>query len=205
MEWENLIGVITALIALVVLPLALKARKKAGPRKRDELLSHLQGLGVKASLLEKGAQEEKVGRSWGQKSEGVIRLEGGKIDCINITGVSSQYGTNYFLDFLVEKSSFMNGKERGKTRLFRKRSLTFWGKVVSVQWKGDEYLSRELNFDFRLRDILMYAQPGELRGGIQIYPEPKHEYARIRINYSLPSLELLEAMEAIAGHIRSVW
>ncbi len=205
MEWENLIGVITAIVFMVVLPLVLRARKKAGPQKRGELLSHLQNLGVKASLEEKGIQEEKVGASRGQKSEGVFRLEARKIDYINVTGVSSQYGTNYFLNYLVRRPSWSAERKRGKTRMVKKRSSVILGKVAGIEWQGDDYLSRELNFDFRLKDILLPASRSELKGGIQIYPEPKHQYARIRTAYFLPSLELFEAMETIAGHIRSGW
>ena len=205
MEWENLIGIITAVIAFGVLPLVLRARKKAGPQKVDELLGHLQSNGVNASLMEKGASEENIGRGMGQKSEGLIRLEGRKIDYINIIGVSSQYGTNYFLDYLVLKPGSPVEKRRKKTNMLRKKSSTLWGKTVDIQWQGDEYLSRELNYDFGLKDILMYAKPEELRGGIQIHPEPKHEYARIRTGYLLPSSEMVGALELIAGHIRVVW
>ena len=205
MERENLIGVITAVIAFVVLPLVLRARKKAGPQKMDELLGHLQGNGIRASLMGKGAKEENIGRSMGQKSEGLIRLEGRKIDYINIIGVSSQYGTNYFLDYLVRKPSSLVEKQRKKTSMIRKRGSALWGRVVDIEWKGDEYLSRELNYDFGLKDILMYAKPEELKGGIQIHPEPKHEYSRIRTGYLLPSSELFGALELIAGHVRSVW
>lgn len=205
MEWQNLIGIITAIVFMVLLPLVLRARKKAGSQKRDELLSHLQNLGVKASLEEKGALEEKVGTSLVQRSEGLLKLEAKKIDYINVTGTSSQYGTNYFLDFLVKKPSSMSEKKRGRTRMVKKRSSGILGKVAGIEWKGDDYLSRELNFDFRLKDILLSASRSELKGGIQIYPEPKHQYARIRTTYFLPSLELFEAIETIAGHIRSGW
>jgi len=205
MEWENLIGIITAVIAFGVLPLILRARKKAGPQKMDGLLGHLQSNGVKASFVEKGAREENIGRSMGQKSEGLIRLEGRKINYINIIGVSSQYGTNYFLDYLVLKPGSPVEKHRKKTVMTRKRGSTLWGRTVDIEWKGDEYLSRELNYDFGLKDTLMYTKPDELKGGIQIHPEPKHEYARIRTAYLLPSSELFGALELIAGHIRSLW
>ena len=207
MEWSSLIGIITALIFVVFLPLALKARKKAGPQKREELLEHLKAMGVKASLMEKGTEEEKVGsgRFGGQRSEGLIKLEGRKIDYINVASVSSQYGVNYFLDFLVRKPDWSSEKNRKKTTMVKKRSSGIWGKVVDIEFKGDGHLSRELNFDYQLKDRLMQAQRDKQKSSILIYPEPKSEYARVRTSYLLPSSELLEAIDIIAGHIRSGW
>ena len=204
MDWSSAVGGIIAVLAAVGLPLALRARKKGGPQSVEELLHHLTGIGVKASLVEKGAAPGKVGvgRASGQRSEGVIRIEGRNIEYINVISVTSQYGVRYFLDCLVVSPSWSGKKKRKKTRMVRKKSSGVWGKVVDIEWKGDDYLSRELNLDYWLKDKLLQA---ELKGSIWIFPEPKYEYARVRTSYLLPSADLLEAIDIIARHIKSGW
>ena len=89
--------------------------------------------------------------------------------------------------------------------MVRKKNPAIWGRVVDIQWRGDDYLSQELNFDYQLKDRLLQVEPKELKGSIWIFPEPKYEYTRVRTNYSLPSSDLFEAVDIIAGHIKSGW
>ena len=206
MEWtEILTSIITALVVIIGIPLALRKRKKGGSQNVEQLLHHLQGIGVKASLLEKGVQEEKVGvgRGWWRRSEGVIKIEGKHIDYINVSSVASQYGVNYFLDYLVRSPSQSGRKGQKKTKMVRRKSPAIWGRVVDIEWKGDVYLSQQLNLDYRLKDILLQTGPKELKGNIEIVPEPKYECARVRTAYLLPSPDLFEAIDIIARHIKS--
>jgi len=206
MEWVNILaGIITFLVFAIGLPLALRKRKKSGPQNVEQLLHHLQEIGVKASLAEKGVDEEKVGasRSFMRRSESVIKIEGRNIDYINVSSVSSQYGVNYFLDYLVRSSSQSGQKRQKKTRMVRKKSPAIWGRVVDIEWKGDVYLSQQLNLDYRLKDIVLQTEPKELKSNIVIFPEPKYEYARVRTAYLLPSPDLFEAIDIIAKYIKS--
>ncbi len=59
---------------------------------------------MKAYAVEAGVEQEKIGlkRASGEKSMGIIELKDRNIDSINVIGVASQYGTNYFMDYLVE-------------------------------------------------------------------------------------------------------
>lgn len=207
MEWGSIIGVIAALVAAIGLPLAFRKRKQSSPQNVEQLLHHLQEIGVKASPLERGAEEEKVGvsRASSQRSEGVFKIEGRNIDFINVISVASQYGVHYFLDYLVKSPTWPGKKKRKKTRLVKKKSSGIWGKVVDIVWKGDDYLSRQLNFDYRLKDMLFQAELVELKGSIWIFHEPKYEYARVRTPYLLPSSDLFEAMDIIARYIKSGW
>lgn len=206
MEWGNIIGIIAALAVTVGLPLALRKRKKEGPQQVEQLLYHLRELGVKASPVE-GGKESAVGvrRSWSDRAEGVIRVEGGNIDYINVISVSSQYGVNYFLDYLVGSPEYAISRRRKRTRLTSKRSSGLWGKVVDIEWKGDDYLARELNFDYQLKDKLLSTELPESRAGIWIFPESKHEYVRIRTAYRLPSSDSFQVIEIVAKHIKSGW
>ena len=207
MDWvEIVVGIITALLFAIGLPLALRSRKKGGVQKPEQLLQHLQTIGVKASLSGKGSGEEKVGlsRAFGQRSEGAIKIEEKNIDYINVVSVTSQYGVNYFLDFLVKTSGWASRKMK-KTRIIKRKSSRLRGKVIDIEWKGDDYLSQELNLDYQLKDTLLQVSPEELKGNFWIFPEPKHEYARVRTAYLLPSSNLFEAIDIIAKHIKSTW
>lgn len=206
MGWANILGgIIAASVFAIGLPLALRKRKKGGPQNVEQLLHHLQEIGVKASLAEKGVDIEKVGvsRSFMRRSVGVIEIAGRNIDYKNVIGVASQYGVNYFLDYLVRSPNWSGEKRRKKTRMVRKKSPAIWGRVVDIEWKGDDYLSQQLNLDYQLKDILLQTDLKKLKGNIVIFPEPKYEYARVRTAYLLPLPDLFEAIDIIAKHIKS--
>ena len=205
MDWAStLTSVIAALVVAIGLPLALRKRKQTAPKNVEQLFHHLQEIGVKASLLGRGAEEEKMGasRAFGQRTEGVIKITNKNIDYINVTSVTSQYGVQYSLNYLVSTPSW-SGKKRKKTRLITKKSSGVWGRVVDIEWKGDDYLSQQLNLDYRLKDILLQTDFKKLKSNIIIFPEPKYAYARVRTAYLLPSLDLFEAIDIIARHIKS--
>ncbi len=205
MDWSNIFPILFALLLAVGLPLAFRSLKKGGQNKVDELYQHLQGIGVKASVLEKDDSQEKTKRkrSWGQRLVGTIKLTDYNIDSINVIGVASQYGVNYYLDFLVNRPSFIGGSKKKKTKMSTKKSSLFKGKVVDIEWKGDDFLAQKLNFDYGLKDKLLQADLSALKGGISIYYEPKHEYARIRTAYFLLPPDLFEGIDIIADHVRS--
>ena len=205
MDLGELFPIIVAIVAAVALPMALRKRKKGGQKKLDELHQHLQGIGVKASPLEKGSDlEQGIPKpSWGDKSGGVIAVEDRNIDSIRIMGVSSQYGTNYYLDYLVKSLSQTGRQDAKKTRMIKKKSSPLWGKAVDIEWRGDPYLAQRLNFDYQLKHKLLQADSNALKGSIAIQPEPKYGYTRIRTDYQLPSPDLFGAIDAIAKHVRS--
>jgi hypothetical protein len=204
MEWSSIISIIMAILVAIVLPLVLRKRKKEGSLRRDELYQHLKSLGIDASLVEKGDDREKIGlgRTSGQKSEGIIKVADKNIDSINIASVSSQYGTHYFADYLVHSPNTIGNRTLKKTRLNRKKSSPFRGKVVAIEWKGDESLARSLNLDYSLEERLL-SSLNDFKGNIWILPEPKHGYTRIRTDYSLPSIELFQALSIISRYIKS--
>lgn len=207
MEWDSIITIIIGLLAIVGVPFAFRNRKKGSPGKVNELCQHLEGMGVKASMLEEGATPVKTGgkRSFGHKSVGSIKLANKNIDSINVIGVANQYGVTYFLDFLIRSSSLIGSDSKKRTMMVKKRTSALWGKVVDIGWKGDALLAQKLNFDYKLKDKLLQADIGVLKNGLQIFPEPKHGYTRIRTAYFLPEADLFEAIDAIAKHIKSGW
>ncbi len=205
MDWDSIFGIILAALLAIGLPLAFRKRKKSGLKKREEFCQHLQEMGLKASLAETGDHREKIGLSHfsGQKSEGVIELQDRNIDAINVISLASQYGPRYFLDYLVRSPSMMGERILKKTRLIRKKSPPLWGRIMAIEWRGDESLAQSLNLDYSLEDNLLRPSPQDFKGGIWIFPERKHGYARIRTDYSPPSAGVFEAISIIARHIRS--
>ena len=205
-NWASIIGAIIAVLIAIILPLIARRRKKEeATNKIEELCRHLRALGVEVSPVEKGDEREKmgIGRASGQKSEGLIELEDRNIDSINLVSISTQYGTRYFIDYLVKGSNIMGERILNKTRLTRKKSPPLWGKVVAIDWKGDDSLAQSLNLDYSLEDKLLKADVNAFKGNIWIFPEPKHGYARIRTDYVLPSAAIFEALSSIARHIKS--
>jgi len=206
MEWINILsGLIAALVLTIGLPLALRKRKKGSSQNVEQLLHHLLGIGIKASPAGKGIPEEKMGmsHSFMQSSVGLIRIASRNIDYINVIGVASQYGVNYFLDYLVSSPRQSGRQGQKKTRMIKKKSPALWGRVVDIEWKGDVYLSQQLNLDYRLKDILLQTESKEFKGNIKIIPESQCEYTRVRTAYFLPSPDLFEAIDIIAKYIRS--
>jgi hypothetical protein len=205
-NWVSIIVGLFAVLIAIILPLIARRRKKEeATNKIEELYRHLRALGMEVSSIEKGDEREKIGlaRASGQKSEGLIELEDRNVDSINIISVSTQYGTRYFIDYLVRGSNIMGERVLKKTRLTRKKSPPLWGKVVAIEWKGDDSLAQSLSLDYSLEDKLLKADVNAFKGDIWIFPEPKHGYARIRIDYVLPSAEIFETISSIARHIKS--
>lgn len=205
-NWGSIISVVSVFLVIVSLTLLFRNRmKKEGTKKVEELYRHLRALGVEVSPVEKGDEREQIGlgRASGQKSEGLIELEDRNIDSINVVSVSTQYGTRYFVDYLVKGSNIMDERVLNKTRLTKKKSPPLWGKVVAIEWKGDDALAQSLNLDYSLEDKLLRGDVNAFKGNIGIFPEPKHGYARIRTDYLLPSAVTFEALSSIARHIKS--
>lgn len=205
-NWFSIIGALVAVLIAIILPLIARRRKKEeATNKIEELYRRLRALGVEVFPVEKGDEREKIGlaRASGQKSEGLMDLEDRNIDSINIVGISSQYGTRYFIDYLVRGSNIMGERVLKKTRLTRKKSPPLWGKVVAIDWKGDDALAQSLNLDYSLEDKLLRADANAFKGNIWISPEPKYGYARIRTDYVLPTAAIFEALSSIARHIKS--
>jgi len=205
-NWGSIIGALFAVLIAIILPLIARRRKKEeATNKIEELYRHFRALGVEVSPVEKGDEREEIGlaRASGQKSEGLIELEDRNIDSVNIISISTQYGTRYFIDYLVKGSNIMREWVLKKTRLTKKKTPPLWGKVVAIDWKGDDSLTRSLNLDYSLEDKLLRADVNAFKGNIGIFPEPRHGYARIRTDYVLPSAEIFEAINGIARHIKS--
>lgn len=227
--WESIRGLSTAIAMLVAFAigvwLALRARKKDAPLKVDELLHHLQEMGIRASAIDKGIWERSVverggdsgswlsrggkeiwGWVWGGNTrvEGVIEIRERHVDYVQVVSQASQGGVRYFLFYLVRSPGISGENGRKNTKLGRKKKLgVWWGKIVDIQWQGDYHLSQLLNYDQRLRDILLQEDLKYLEGDIEILPDSERQYDMVRTAYLLPPPDLLKALDIIAKHIKS--
>ena len=205
MDWDNAFPIIMALSAGIGLLFTFISRKKTGPQKIDELYPHLQSIGVKAIPLDMESEEAKAlgKRSWGEKAVGVFDIRSRNIDTIVVIGVSSQYGTNYYIEYIVNNPGGMGRPDAKKTSMHRKKNPPILGKVMDIYWKGDTHLSQRLDFDYQIKYKLLQGGLDSLKGNIQIIPETKKGYTRIKTGYVLPAAELLDVIDSIAKHVKS--
>jgi len=205
MDWGDIVPGILALLASIGFLLALRGRKRGGQKKLNEFYQHLQLIGIKSFIMDKGTEQEQIKQkiSWPHRSEGVIKVQDRNIDYINIISVASQYGVNYFLDYLVKTPERIRKEAMKKTKMIRKKSLSARDKAGDIKWKGDPFLTQLLNSDYELKHKLEQANSKSLKGNIWIFPEPEHGYTRIRTNYHLPLPDIFEAIDTIARYIKS--
>ena len=203
MDWWNTF-VIVLLLFLAVIGLALPfiKLKKGSSKDVGLLLDHLQNMGIYASLLEvdKKAGGRGARRASMERCQGAIKIGGRNIDLINVVSKATPFGERLFVDYSVRTGLWLGKTSRKKTGLVRKGALGVLGGGGDIEWKGDEWLCQELNYDPRLKDKLGQA---EMEGSISILPGG--EYAKVRVAYQLPSAGLFEVIDIIAGHIRSIW
>jgi hypothetical protein len=199
MDTSYILPLVLAVSTVVGVVMAIRTRKREGPQKVDELREHLQGIGVEVTA----PVEPVAKRPWRQKPTGTLNLVGGNVESIDIIGVAGQYGVSYYTEYLMRTSGFVGTPK--KTRLIWKRSSFLRGEISDIEWKGDERLTARLSYDYGLKDRLLQAGPGSLKGGLSILPETKHAYARIRTGYFLPERGALDVIQSIAGHVRAEW
>jgi hypothetical protein len=180
--------------------------KKAGRKKVKELRDYLDTIGVKSWTDDFAYDGEKDGkkRSGGYKYLGKILLSGKEIDSIVVTGVASQYGINYYLDFMVSRTSLSNG-DKSKVKLARRKIRGHFSreKTQDIIWKGDTLLTQKLDADTRLKEKLLRTDLKPVRYTIEIVPEQKDSHNRIRTVYFLPSTDILDVLNIIAKHMKS--
>jgi len=205
MDWVKIATSILAFLTAFLLPFFLSKRKKRSPKKIQEFNEHLIGMGVKFDELDKKIEPKKLGIkiSLGNKPEGLFALKEKNIDFILVTSVASQYGVNYFVEYLIKSNFDLRKEPLKKTKMTKKKNSFFGREVADIVWKGDSYLSQRLNMDYEIKHKLMQAISKKFKGGILIEPDLKHGYTRIKTNYNLPSHEVFGAIDSIARYIKS--
>jgi len=205
MDLEKILPAIIIFLTAFLLPFILSKKKKKGDKKPKDLSQSLLEIGVEFVELDEDSEQVKFRRklSLGLKSVSIIALKKSNIDFINVISASSQYGVNYFIEYLVKSTFGLREKPLKRTKMVIKKKSLFGGEVVDVTWKGDQYLAQKLNMDYDLKHKFMQADINTFKGGILIIPEPKHGYIRIKTNYNFPSADIFYAIDTLAGYMRS--
>jgi hypothetical protein len=205
MEWSHILPAIIAFLTAFLLPLIFAKRKKENAKKVKNYSQELSELGLD---FEKAGPDDHRIRftkklSWGQKAEGVFALNKRNIDYIFLVSVTSQYGVNYFLEFIVRTTFNLREGAVKNTSMKLKRDSNLGGDLKDVFWKGDRHLSQKLNMDYELKHKLLHSPLCESKMNLKIIPEKKHGYTRIRTNFMSPSQELISFIDSVAGHIKA--
>jgi hypothetical protein len=204
MDLEKILPAIIVFLTAFLIPFLLSKKKKKGDKKPKEFSQSLLEIGVEFDVLDEDSEQVKFRRklALGLKSEGIFALKKSNIDFINVISASSQYGVNYFIEYLVKSTFGIREKPLKKTKMVIKKKSLFGKEVVDVIWKGDQYLTQKLNLDYDLKHKFMQADINTFKGAIMIIPEPKHGYIRIKTNYHPPSSNMFYAIDTLAGHMR---
>ena len=115
---------------------------------RDELAWNLTNFaGVNAHMSDRGRLEEKVEKSWYQRSLGVIDIADGPIKWINILKKDgSQHSpAKWWIVMGIPNSFEGSSVPKIKIKTVRKKSFPLFGKVVDVNWEGDDSVSGLIN------------------------------------------------------------
>jgi hypothetical protein len=201
-EWAEIInigiGVLVPVIIAIGLPLALRKHKKQGPKQVERFYEQLRENGVNCSLVEEGNKSSKIRVSkWsGTKILKSYEVVGKQYDHINLTFISTQYGVTYYIEFLVNSPNLGIIKPK-KAQLKRTKRRNQSEEIV---YKGEKSFTINLELDYQLETLLNRS---EFVGVIEIIPETKHGYTRIRTPFVELTPEFLDVINTLARHIKS--
>jgi hypothetical protein len=204
MEWSQIIPAILAFLTAFLIPFIFSKRKKESTKRIKNYSHDLRETGIDFERIDR--DDERIHfikkLSWGQKAEGIFKLKKRNIDYIFLISVNSQYGVNYFLEYIVKNTFNLRDKSIKNTSMKLKKDSLLGSSPTDILWKGDLYLSQKLNMDYELKYKLLNTPLKELKMNLRIIPEEKFGYTRIKTNYALPSQDLLSFIDSIAGHIK---
>jgi len=205
MEWSNIIPAVVVFLTAFLLPFFISKRKKRSAQKIKDYSKELGDAGIDFEKLEKDDYRihfiKKL--SWGQKAESIFKLKKRDIDFIFLMSETSQYGVNYFLEYIVKNTFHLRDESIKNTKMKLKKKSFMDGETLDILWKGDVYLSRKLSMDYELKHKWLYSPLKELKMNLKIIPEKKNGYTRIRTNFVPPSQDLISFVDSIAGHIKT--
>ena len=122
-------------------------KERLRDKTRDELALALNELGVEATLAERGRSVEKILDTWWNRSQGIIVLSSGPIRWINcLKQDGSQYSPpQWWAVFGIPDERTFSEQRAVKIKTVRRKSFPLFGKVVDVEWKGEDHASRLLS------------------------------------------------------------
>ena len=183
---------------------ALEASALKGDTSAEELLEHLQTMGIEAELADSDQThwEEQLS-SEPVEARQRIKLTGQGFDEMRVFFGGYPYQRTYHIRYVVRWSA--RGLERSvKAKTKKVKEHKFWGKVINIKWSG-RGLAQSLNCDTDLTWRLVE----EGQTSIKIKPNWRRQSVEIIspsvtvLYQALPSNAAFEAYNRIAKHIRS--
>jgi len=204
MEWSQILPALLAFLTAFLLPFIFSKRKKQSTEKIKNYSQDLRTMGIDFEKIEEKDEQIQFVKNfpWGQKAEGIFKLKNRNIDYILLMSAASQYGVNYFMEYLVKNTFNLRDESLKNTKMKVKKDSLIRGEPVDIIWKGDLYLSQKLNMDYELKHKWLRGPLKEIKVNLKIIPEKKLGYTRIKINYIPPSQELISFIDSIAAHIK---
>ena len=116
-------------------------RERLRDKSRDTLTAALNVLGVDAGMAERGRAEEDIQKPWGKRSLGIIDISEGMVRWINVVKQDgSQHSPPKWWTVLGIPDDRPVWTSRAvRVRTVRRKSFPLLGRVISVQWKGEEH------------------------------------------------------------------
>ena len=171
---------------------------------RDELAAALNALGIRAEMSDRGRDEEKVQDSWYQRSLGVIDLPEGPIKWINVLKQdgSRHNPPRWWIVFGIPDQSHVSNSEQVKISTVRRKSFPLFGRVVDVNWKGDDQgtgLTYALSNDHTTKELAKRVGNLEVRSHAEEF-----QGWTLQVDRKLkPTYEVWEAILQVAEHLLS--
>ncbi len=156
-------------------------KERLRDKSRDKLAECLKSAGISAELAPRGRPEEKIkGPWWGifLRSLGIIDVAGGPISSIHV--VKKDRGKDsppqWWFMFLIPSEIPIAHNRTFKISTVRRKSFPLFGKVLEVDWKGNDWgtgLARALSEDqqidtfvSRTGDVSIRSHKKEFHGWI---------------------------------------
>ena len=108
---------------------------------KDKLAKNINSLGVNAILVERGRVEEKIEKSWYQRSLGVIDIPEGLVKWINILKKDpSRYSPpRWWIVLGIPDERPIPNHQVVSITTTRKKTFPIFGKIIDVTWTGNDY------------------------------------------------------------------
>ncbi len=201
--------VVTLALAIAVGSFVARVRwtKNQASERLLKLLHHLKNQGVNVSLLKKGDLQPRIETrdilKYTSRSEDIVEIKEKSINYVFADCITGKNTTIYYIDYVVISANQFTTNSYKTTKLVKKRSFPIFGKVLDLEWKGDQMLANSLNNDYSLKAKLIKSpEINKLTCNPVIYPRPDYEYYKIRIRYLLPTSDFFEALNSVGTHLK---
>ena len=184
-----------------------KVRENFRDTKRDEFCAHLRSLGMDAEMASRGRREEKLGGG----SLGLIDISKGPIRWVNVRrlGPGQDGNAGYYAEFGVPDPKVTADFPKVRIRSVKVKTSWFFGKVVDIEWKGEDFglgIVGRLRNDRSLKNLATEKK----YDNVVITARPEEECWTISYgvwastlggNHSLPSAKMWNSYEVVARHL----